>query len=182
MIFLLRRILSASWFLLVSTTSYTQITHAVTLPIAANTRKITYTQEVAVAHVSQAELYTRAKAWVAASQTITHAVLQTARPATGLLVARARMAFAMVRPGRVVQQPIWYTITVQVNEGRYRYVLCDYQLDLAGKLRPLESRIAPDMPPQERQANETRLMPVSLISKQVIILLQYAMQKPVCRL
>ncbi|OUJ69389.1 hypothetical protein BXP70_26495 [Hymenobacter crusticola] len=91
------------------------------------------------------------------------------------------MLLTMVGPGGLVEQPIWYTIIVRVQQGRYRYWLTDYQLARAGKLLPLESQLAPTLPQQERQANETRFMPVSLHSKAVIIGLQAAMRKPVAR-
>jgi hypothetical protein len=80
-------------------------------------------------NVSRAELYVRAKAWVAATQAVTHAVHQTAHSTTGLLTAQANMQFPLLLPGRmrhpavVEQHPIWYTITVQVQAGRYRYAL-----------------------------------------------------------
>jgi hypothetical protein len=183
----MKRLLFVSWFFLGSTTIHAQVRREVTLPIAADTRQITYTEQVMAPNVSQAELYARAKAWVAASQHVTHAVLQTAQPATGLLTARAHMAFPLLLPGRVLhpavveQPPIWYTITVRVQAGSYRYVLSNYQLELDGKRQPLEFLLAPALPPQERKANETRLMPVSLISKQVMIMLQYAMRSPAPR-
>jgi hypothetical protein len=180
----MRRILFASWFLLGPTAVWAQITRELTLPIAANTQRITYTEEVVAANVSRAALYARAKAWVTATQALTHAVLQTAQPTTGLLTAQAYMRFPLLLPGRVrqpavVEQPsIWYTITVRVQAGRYRYVLSHYQLEVDGQRRPLETLLAPKLPPQERKAHELRLMPVSMASKAVIMGLQYAMRRP----
>jgi hypothetical protein len=180
----MRRLLLTSWFLLGPTAVRAQITREITLPIAANTQRITYTEEVVAANVSQAELYARAKAWVAATQAETHAVLQTAQPTTGLLTAQANMRFPLLLPGRVrqpavvEQPPIWYTITVRVQAGRYRYVLSHYQLELDGQRRPLETLLAPQLPPQERRAHELPLLPVSMNSKSVIMGLQYAMRRP----
>lgn len=164
-----------------SITGYSQHSPDVTFPLAADTKKITYTDQVQVVGTSQAELYARAKVWLAASTPLTHAVLQTERQQAGTFIARATMQFMMVRPGHLVNQPFWYTITLTVQDGRYRYVLSDFHILLAGKSLPLESQLAPVTQAQERQKDEIRLMPLSITAKRVIAQMQAHMKMSIAQ-
>ncbi|OUJ68581.1 DUF4468 domain-containing protein [Hymenobacter crusticola] len=176
----MRLLLLVCLLLFSSSRLYAQVTNAVTLPISARTQKVTYTERIPTTGVSRAELYARAKGWLAQSTSLTHAVPVTEKKEVGVLVARAKMTIPLLQARARIEQPIEYTIAINVQEGYYQYLLCDYQVIAGGKHLPLEAQLTPAMR-QDPQHTFTVRQYETQISRQstaVMIMLQSAMQNP----
>jgi hypothetical protein len=167
-----------------------QVTNAVTLPIAANSHKVTYTEQVPIKGVSRDELYARAKRWLVRSPSIvqspslTQAVLVKDKPEFGALLSRAKMTISLLQAGAMIEQPIEYTIAILARDGSYQYFISDFQLVGGGKRLALEAQLTPArrQDPQHAFTVKQYETLVSRNSTQVIILLQAAMRQPVAGL
>jgi hypothetical protein len=110
------------------------------LPLDPQTQRITYQGVVEVPGVSQADLYTRATAWLAQTYAPADApadALVTGQPSAGQLVVQGAWRAA----GRTTYQGVLrssyagvvrHTLTIYVKDGRYKYILTNLAHDAAG--------------------------------------------------
>jgi hypothetical protein len=183
----MRSVLFTCLLLLSSPRITAQVSNAVTLPIAANSQKVTYTEQIPIQGVRRAELYARAKRWLVhspalvRSTALTHAVLVKEQPEFGVLLTRATMTIPLLHAGALLEQPIEYTIAILARDGSYQYLLSDYQVLAGGKRLPLEAQLTPARRQDPQYASLVRQVEtlVSRQSTQVIIALQGALRQPV---
>lgn len=107
------------------------------LPLDPQTRLITYQGIVEVPGVSQADLYARASAWVAATYPTGDNVLAQQNPQAGqLLIKGQRPAVTRALYNGVLRSSyagvVRHTLAIYVKDGRYKYVLTDLTHDALG--------------------------------------------------
>jgi len=116
------------------------------LPLDSATGKVMYRAVVQVPGASQAELFARAKKWLAAAPSTTKLPLDTDN-AAGRLVGKTGELVMQNFLGANVQVPLWRTITIEVKPGRFRYQITDFAFDSgkgASAVTPLENYLAPN--------------------------------------
>jgi hypothetical protein len=89
------------------------------------TQRLTRSEIVLMPGVSQADLYVRAQAWLATAYQTTAAGTQKAADAvqgTGW-----REIEMVVSSEKSMPLNLWYTVTLAVQPGRYRYTITDFQ-------------------------------------------------------
>lgn len=97
------------------------------LPIDKESGKVTYTEVVEMPGISKSDLYLRCATWFAANYGSSKAVLQLSDKEDGKLMGKALTEVAFKNPpmglryGGIVN----YTITVQVKDDKYRYIVTD---------------------------------------------------------
>jgi hypothetical protein len=114
-----------------------------TLPTDSASGKIAYQAVVMVPGASKAELYSRAREWVATEFRSAKDVVQMDDKEAGKLVARG---FVPKRIGSVSARPsagnqFWRTIKIYVKDGRYRYEITDFAIESPYESGPLEKRL-----------------------------------------
>jgi hypothetical protein len=108
---------------------------AAPLPLDPQTQRIAYQGVIMVPGVSQADLYTRAAAWINQTYTADKELVQN--PTTGELVLKAARPVTVRREYEGVLRPSYagvvrHTLTVYVKDGRYKYVFTDLTHDAMG--------------------------------------------------
>ena len=99
------------------------------LPVDSLTHKVTYQGVVQVPGASQAELYSRAREWFAATFGSSKTVLEMDDRVSGKLIGRAYAQFDFSSGfGAPLPWAMWRTIKVEMKEGRYRYTITDFML------------------------------------------------------
>ncbi|MFD1467548.1 DUF4468 domain-containing protein [Hymenobacter caeli] len=108
---------------------------AAPLPLDPQTQRIAYEGVVPVPGVSQADLYARARAWVARAYPLKDDVVQLQDQAQ-ITVKSARIARVRTPYAGVLRSSyagvVRHTLTIYVKDGRYKYVLTDLAHDAAG--------------------------------------------------
>lgn len=108
------------------------------------THLLTRAETVLVPGVSQAALYARAQAWLATAYQTTP---KATSPNTGLVQGTGWREIEMVvGGGESMPLNLWYTITIAVQPGRYRYALTEFKT----QREPTPTNTAP-----EKQAIES---------------------------
>lgn len=92
------------------------IVQAQDLPIDSISKKVTYQEVVKVDGASKNELYARAREWFAKTFKSADDVLQMEDMANGKLIGK----------GCNYQSKVFYTVSVSVKDGRYRYEITDF--------------------------------------------------------
>lgn len=99
------------------------------LPVDSLTGKITYSGVVQVPQASQAELYSRAREWFAATFGSSKSVLEMDDRGLGKLIGRAYAQFYFNSGfGQPLPWSMWRTIKIEAKDGRYRYTLDGFGL------------------------------------------------------
>lgn len=117
-------------FLVLFACLVTSLAHA-QAPVAelrpdSTTQRLTCAEIVAVPGASQADLYARAQAWLAtAYQTTPQATAKGTGVVQGTGWREVEMA---VSQEKSMPLNLWYTITLAVQPGRYRYAISGFQL------------------------------------------------------
>ena len=117
------------------------------LPVDSATGKVSYRAVVQAPGVSQAELYRRARQWLAAAPSTTKRPLLTDDVAAGRLVGQTGDLVMQNFFGANVQVPLWRTITIEVKPGRFRYQITDFAFDSGqglGAVTPIENYLTPN--------------------------------------
>lgn len=97
---------------------------AASLPIDAQTKRITYEGVVEVSGVNKIELYRRAYEWVAKAYRSANDVIQMQDKEAGQLVAKGSMRATGRSLGMTMDAgAVRHTLTIYVKDGRYKYVL-----------------------------------------------------------
>ncbi len=94
-----------------------------------------YSEVIQVENVPAAELYARAKAWVAIAYRSAQHVIQLDDAATGKLVIKGNFASSFDAAAGPVY--IGHTLVVESKDGRYRYTLSDFTLKWRSDEQPL---------------------------------------------
>lgn len=107
------------------------------LPLDPQTQLITYQGVVEMPTVSQADLYARALAWVAATYPAADKVLEQQDPQAGQLLIKGRRPVVTRALYEGVLRSSYagvvrHTLTIYVKDGRYKYVLTDLTHDALG--------------------------------------------------
>lgn len=127
------------------------------LPIDAATRRITYSEVVPVAGVSQAELYTRAKIWMASAYSSAPEVVKADEKEAGVIIIRSSTEIPMVVYGSDAAQSAWYSLVLHFKDGRYKYLVTGYHLVYATYSAPVEDALKPESrktKAEEKQAKQ----------------------------
>ena len=98
-------------------------------PTDAATGLIDYTETVAVADVSQAVLFTRAKLWLAGSFRSVKDVVQVEDKDAGVIVGRGYSPIGIAYFGQVSAQRLYYTLKLGFKDGKYKYELSDFYFE-----------------------------------------------------
>jgi hypothetical protein len=107
---------------------------SVRFPLDTETKRITFTEVVAMPGVSQAELYTRAKVWFATTFKAPKLVVQADEKETGIIQGEswAPIQVHYLGPKRPASElRLWCTIKFAFKDGRYRYEITDLATDTA---------------------------------------------------
>ncbi|HEX8425092.1 DUF4468 domain-containing protein [Hymenobacter sp.] len=134
--------------LLSSVGLYAQTTAVTTLPVDAQTQRVTYSEIVTVDGVKQSELYSRAKLWLALTFDDAKDVIKVDEKDAGLLLIRAytdlpiRLTQGSLAP---VNQEAGYMMTLNFKDGRYKYTLTNYNLIVGSLAVPVEKEISAQM-------------------------------------
>ena len=95
-------------------------------PIDATTSRVTFEGVVPTEGISKADLYSRARAWFAKTFTSADAVLQLEDAGAGKLIGKGftdiHVSTGYYSP---VRTKLWFTMQVEVKDGRYRYEITD---------------------------------------------------------
>ncbi|MGI4874684.1 MAG: DUF4468 domain-containing protein [Janthinobacterium lividum] len=110
---------------------------AAPLPLDPQTHLITYEGVVPVAGVNQADLYARARAWVAKEYPPADVQFEQQDAATGQLVLKGQRPAAVHLPYNGMARlttagVIHHTLAIYLKDGRYKYVLTDLTHDASG--------------------------------------------------
>lgn len=99
---------------------------AFTVPIDSITNKIDYQGVQRVDGVSKDELYIRAREWFAKTFVSAQAVIQMDDKEAGKIIGKgvARSSFVMLLTP--VSYTLYYTVSITVKDGRYRYEITDF--------------------------------------------------------
>jgi uncharacterized protein with TBP-like fold DUF4468 len=105
-----------------------------TPPRDAATGRFAYQGVVEVDGISAADLYSRAKAWVATTYRSAKDVVQLDDTTAGRLIAKGNFAVSWM------MSPAWirHTLTIEVKDGRFRYTLTNFEFDNTHWQAPLE--------------------------------------------
>lgn len=96
---------------------------AQTFPVDSTTQKIVYSEVVQAANTSAADLYSRAREWFATTFNSADAVLEMDDKAAGKLVGNAFSDIHGMSATMMTKMKLWYAITVELKDGRYRYTI-----------------------------------------------------------
>ena len=121
-------------------------------PLDATTHRLTYEGVVPVPGVTEADLYARARAWVATAYNQQNAHLEHDDPATGQLQLQGTRLVQIYQDYQGVPRASYagvvrHSLAIYAKDGRYKYVLTDFAHDAQGtpNLRsggPLEQKHA----------------------------------------
>jgi len=132
---------------LAGTTAYAQQQkqESLTLPVDPETHQITYSRIIAVPGASQSELYARGTIWFGtAFYSIQNVILANNQPA-GYLVGRGYVRTILVYG--LIPLPIGVrvlcTIKLSFQEGRYRYILTDFNFNDQAEVGAHSSNLPP---------------------------------------
>lgn len=172
----MKSILLLCWMLLSSASLYAQTT----LPVDAETKKITYSEVVSVEGVSQDELYSRAKVWLATAYNSAPDVIKADEKEAGVIVVRARTPIPFRLFNQNTTQQIQYALTLNFKEGRYKYILTDYQTVGDGAEYPVEQTVGAEMRKTKRGADIAKQYEdgISTHAKSMVDALHTALSKP----
>lgn len=128
-------------------------TRAEAPPIDEATGKYTYLAVVQVDGASAADLYSRARAWVAKTYRSAQAVVQLEDDQAHRLVAKGVMKFqvdlpSVITPGKLqpVEMVVPHSVTIECKDGRYRFTLTDFEWVTSSLPKaPLESDVSKRM-------------------------------------
>ncbi len=97
------------------------------LPRNEESHKYQYQEVVPAEGASAADLFVRAKTWVATEFRSAKDVIQLDDKESGQLIVKAIM------PESYLSQPVnfWFTTTIEVKDGRFRYTITDLVFDCA---------------------------------------------------
>jgi hypothetical protein len=107
-------------------------------PIDPQTKLITYAAVVPVPGVSAAELYSRARLWVANTYRSAKAVIDLDDKDAGRIVAKG--VFTVPYAG-LSSMNIRGSLTIEVKDGRFRYTLTDLRAFGQGNYGPFENAV-----------------------------------------
>jgi hypothetical protein len=94
-------------------------------PKDATTGLIDYTEAVPVEGVSKADLFTRAKLWLAGSFKSAKDVVQTEDKDAGIIVGKGYSPISLTFFGHAVPYQLHYTLKLNFKDGKYKYELTD---------------------------------------------------------
>jgi len=117
---------------------------------------------------TSAELFARARAWVAQTYRSAQDVVQLEDASTGRLVAKGNFE---IRGGLGMTVTIWHLLTIETKDGRYRYTLTDFESELVGNGTGRK-------PVEDPGANPKFLAKIGAEARTVVAGLKAAMQKP----
>lgn len=100
------------------------------LPIDSDTKKITYQEVVHVDSTSKDELYTRAREWFARNFVSSKEVLQMEDRAAGKIIGKGSADGYATFQKASVGYWLHYTISITIKEGRYRYEITDFKIQM----------------------------------------------------
>jgi len=103
-------------------------------PLSATTHRITYEGVVQVPGASQAELFARARQWVAQAYDQQNAELERQDEASGQLQLRGARLVQVYQDYQGVPRAnyagvVRHALTIYVKDGRYKYILTDFVHD-----------------------------------------------------
>lgn len=98
------------------------------LPIDSNTNKISFTEIVIVDSLSnKQELFSIAREWFAKTYNSAISVIQMEDKESGKIVGKAKMQiYRKGTLGNMEYGHVNYTITINVKDGRYKYLISDF--------------------------------------------------------
>ena len=103
---------------------------AIRIPRDPGTGLVTYSEVVQVPGVTQLELYSRGKVWIAETFKSARSVIQIDEKDTGTLVGKGWQHInvkVLAIPLPAVQE-LWYTVKLEAKDGRFRYTISQFQL------------------------------------------------------
>lgn len=104
-------------------------------PVPRNAEgRFEYQETITAEGASAVELLSRAKAWIATAYRDIPSVLDLDDPAAGRLIVKGNYAAS----GRLAWFTIWHVLTIEAKDGRWRYMLTDFEVDQGGLRRPME--------------------------------------------
>lgn len=115
-----------------SGSAFGQLVAAVPLPLDEATHRITYAAGLPVAGASQAELLARAQAWAGSHSAAGKPPLLTTSQSADVVVITGTEEMIYPRLDVLVRQPLHYTATLSLSEGRYTYRITDFILESGG--------------------------------------------------
>jgi len=87
-------------------------------------------KEVVPATGNKQQLYSKAKEWFIRNYNSGKDIIQLDDPANGKIIGRAPFSFqsmpATADDLNIYNNTLWYTITINVKDGAYRYVISDF--------------------------------------------------------
>ena len=108
--------------MLISVSVYAQ------MPLDAETKKFTYQEVVEVSEVDKSELYTRARSFYVKEYNNADAVIQMDDKDAGRIMGKGyfEVIWWMNQPRK-----IYHTLTIDVKDGKYRFVITDFRMDFS---------------------------------------------------
>lgn len=106
------------------------------LPIDQKTNLFRYQEVVTIDSVSSDELYSRAKAWIATFYKSANDVIQLDDQNTGRLIVKGNFGIIYYMSNAWVN----HTLTIEMKDGRYRYILTDFIFDNGQWSAPIEDK------------------------------------------
>lgn len=116
--------------------AFGQLVAAAPLPLDEAMRHITYATSTPVAGVSQAELLARAQAWASHHGLASQPPLLTTTQDADVLVITGVEEILYPHLEALVRQPLRYTATLSLSEGRYLYSITNFALETTGTSTP----------------------------------------------
>jgi len=133
-------LLALSLLLAGTTTHAQQATPALTLPVDPETHQVTYSGIVAVPNATKSQLYARGKIWFATPSYLVQRVILADDQQANFMVAKVYSYTNFIFTLGPNSKKFWCTIKLYFQDGRYRYLLTDFQFDIAEAGAPLQSQ------------------------------------------
>ena len=105
---------------------FISVAQEVKIPIDSASQKISYSGVVKVEGVSKDDLYTRSREWFARTFKSAKAVIQMDDKAAGKIIGKGYAEGSYVVLISAMKFDMWYTVSITVKDGRYRYELSDF--------------------------------------------------------
>jgi len=98
-------------------------------PTDAATGRLDYTEAVPVEGVSKADLFTRAKVWLAGSFKSAKDVVQTEDKDAGIMVGKGYSTISLTMGRVTVPAKLFYTLKMNFKDGKYKYEFSDFYFE-----------------------------------------------------
>ncbi len=114
------------------------------LPIDSVTKKVTYLLIQEVPGINLHQLHLNAKEWIAKKFNSAQHVTQL--DDSTKIVAKGFSTFDQFVKGRSLSSKLWFTVTITMRPGKYKFQLTDFETQLPGEDKlAVEPRIQPSL-------------------------------------